>query len=161
MKIKSTKINVVVNFMQFSLLLCYRKNVGPVKFLQDQQLLGVTGPTGLVSFWVSVEAWVTLSTIFKSCREETRIPSKNHPPTASYWQLSHMPKSGLGPRHFVLAKLATTSITVKHNGSVSLTAWYDTREGVTCTEMWISYSWKAAWSVSLTEPHPKASQTAL
>ena len=44
------KINVVVNFIQCSFLLCYRKNVGPVKFLQDQYMPGVTGPTGPVSF---------------------------------------------------------------------------------------------------------------
>ena len=41
---------VVVNFMQYSFLLCQRKNVGPVNILQDQQMLGVTGPTGPVSF---------------------------------------------------------------------------------------------------------------
>ena len=46
MKIKSIKINVLVNFMQCSFLLFQRKNVGPVKNLQDQQMLGVTGPTG-------------------------------------------------------------------------------------------------------------------
>ena len=50
MKIKSIKINVVVNLMQFSFLLCLRKNVGPVKNLQDQQMQAVTGPTGPVSF---------------------------------------------------------------------------------------------------------------
>ena len=47
---------IVVNFMQCSFLLCYRKNVGPVNILQDQQMLGVTGSTGPVSFWVRVEA---------------------------------------------------------------------------------------------------------
>ena len=47
---KSIKINVVVNLMQFSFLLCLRKKIGPVKILQAQQMLGVTGPTGPVSF---------------------------------------------------------------------------------------------------------------
>ena len=49
MKIKFIKINVVVNLMQCSFLLCLRKNIGPVNILQDfavGALLGVTGPTG-------------------------------------------------------------------------------------------------------------------
>ena len=37
-------------------LVMLKKNVGPVKIMQDQQMLGVTGPTGPVSFRVSVEA---------------------------------------------------------------------------------------------------------
>ena len=38
--------------MLCNVLSCYVKvkNVGPVKILQDQQMLGVTGPTGPVSF---------------------------------------------------------------------------------------------------------------
>ena len=34
--------------------------VGPVKILQDQQILGVTGPSVPVTFWVSVKAWKAL-----------------------------------------------------------------------------------------------------
>ena len=39
---------------------CYvkEKNVGPLKNFQDQYILGVTGPTGQVTFWVSVEACI-------------------------------------------------------------------------------------------------------
>ena len=37
-------------FYAIFFLVMLKKNVGPVKFLQDQQMLGVTGPTGLVSF---------------------------------------------------------------------------------------------------------------
>ena len=47
---------LLVYLMQFSFLLFYKKKLGPVKILQDQQMLGVTSPTGPVSFWVTVEA---------------------------------------------------------------------------------------------------------
>ena len=42
---------------------CYVKEkiVGPVEILQDQYILGVNGPTGPVTFWVSIEAWTGLS----------------------------------------------------------------------------------------------------
>ena len=37
-------------FYAMFFLVMLKKNVGPVKILQDQQMLGVTGPTGPVSF---------------------------------------------------------------------------------------------------------------
>ena len=37
-------------YAMFFLVYVKAKNVGPAKSLQDQQMLGVTGPTGTVSF---------------------------------------------------------------------------------------------------------------
>ena len=45
-----------LDFMQcFFLFILKKKIVGAVKFLQDQYILGVTGPTGPVTDLVSVE----------------------------------------------------------------------------------------------------------
>ena len=49
-------------FYAMFFLVMLKKKWGPVKLLQDQQMLGVTGPTGPVSFWVSVEACITTTT---------------------------------------------------------------------------------------------------
>ena len=38
------------SYAMFFLVMLKKNNVGPVNFLQDQQMLGVTGPTGPVSF---------------------------------------------------------------------------------------------------------------
>ena len=37
-------------FYAIFFLVMLKRNVGPIKILQDQQILGVTGPTGPVSF---------------------------------------------------------------------------------------------------------------
>ena len=37
-------------YAMFCIVMLKKKNVGPVKILQDQQMLGVTGPTGPASF---------------------------------------------------------------------------------------------------------------
>ena len=44
-----------LNFMQYFFGDVKEKIVGPEKTLQDQLILGVTGPTDIVTFCVSVE----------------------------------------------------------------------------------------------------------
>ena len=50
-----------VSFKQWFFSYNVKRFLGPVNILQDQYILGVTGPTGPVPFWVSVEACITIN----------------------------------------------------------------------------------------------------
>ena len=65
------------SYAMFFLVMVKKKNVGLVNILQDQYMLGVTGPTGTVPFWVSVEACI--------------VSAQNLCLAPSYWQIFHMP----------------------------------------------------------------------
>ena len=49
-------INIVDEFVQSFFSYIKEKIVGSVRNMQGQWILGVTGPTGQVTFWVSIEA---------------------------------------------------------------------------------------------------------
>ena len=56
---KQVKINVVCGFYAFFFYI-KEKIVGLVNILQDQKILGVTGPMRPVTVWVSIEACMIL-----------------------------------------------------------------------------------------------------